>query len=96
MCHKPSTICALSNGISYVIIAPAVFENTAENARSAKGLLFYIYSQPSAARCPLPGAGEGFLLYCDDFWTLTGRVQLALWVTPRALRAKKSHDQSQI
>ena len=43
MCHKPSPIYALSNGISYVIIAPAVFENTAENARSAKALLFYIY-----------------------------------------------------
>ena len=45
MCHKPSPISALSNGISYVMVFPAVFENTEQNATSVKALGFYIYSR---------------------------------------------------
>ena len=45
MCHKPSPISALSNGISYVMVFPAVFENTEQNATSVKALGFYLYSR---------------------------------------------------
>ena len=42
MCHKPSPISALSNGISYVMVIHAVSENTGEDGRSVLSILFYI------------------------------------------------------
>ena len=45
MCHKPSTISALSNGISYVMVFHAVSENTGKDGRSVLSLVFYIYSR---------------------------------------------------